>query len=816
MNAALCILLLLPCWIGVGQSAFVADVTQHGVKWHGGKAAPAMPTAAHARRAVRTVFLEALKAYERHHTGSGSGATAGASPVLPAIDPIDPIDPEDAELCGPKPPGKQWIKTDEFDQKKAVADKFKSTYIFHREVLPDVFVGTDRMTLLGFDGMIRLRVEGNTMRLTVHNSMGESNVGPFNEADPTACADVNKLSVKLELLKLGVMAPDLTPETAGSAWENAEGGIWSGLKAVGGNLVGKAVVHGLTGGVDLRLGAHLHEMRSVLGSLLPASHKYTVQLQIALDASATLDPQTGRWKIAQNELKLCSPGLELLGDFKGKDGKESYLEWLAGKFKDVVARKARGPAFCFFKYGISSLPWVGEFARFVANDNMADATSVTTDEASLFQVSVDNKISRPSDFGMSGDGDRLRFRTGYQLNVPTLHFTSHVLATANIEAARSTAQEAANEAEATANEQETGVKMTAKDQRLLRELKALGFSDDVLPAIKTLQRIGDELTKSTAEASAWLSGVLDNVWRLLFTGGNEVEAMVKAGMHLDKDQAGGNGGVQAKLDHVKVSVVAEKSPVNLKVFLMNREDIIANVMEGEDITAERENAGGGTDVGGGGSGGGGGGGGDAPADMLPPPIRQSSQEEDLFHMRGKTTLGEINDATLSGSLHSLQRENINSFLKNTLEEENDHALAQELVGLVLDLVTKNAVSFDLTTTNSLPGTEIDHMSINTKRLKLGGEIGYFGPWDLQSVVEASMKAVNAGATAARKALEEGESQRGKCMAESVAKHARRADGIAEDASVSRDRCYAEESVGGGGAVVQGEPGALLRSNGLST
>ena len=87
---------------------------------------------------------------------------------------------------------------------------------------------------------------------------------------------------------------------------------------------------------------------------------------------------------------------------------------------------------------------------------------------------------------------------------------------------------------------------------------------------------------------------------------------------------------------------------------------------------------------------------------------------------------------------------------------------------------------------------------------------------MQSVVEASMKAVNAGATAARKALEEGESQRGKCMAESVAKHARRADGIAEDASVSRDRCYAEESVGGGGAVVQGEPGALLRSNGLST
>merc|ERR1740117_43707 len=86
-----------------------ASLTNDGVSWDGGEAAPNFSSESELRRAVETVLLE---------TWSRS-STFGR-----------PIETADEEMCGDWPAG--W--KDHKAKLKVVEDKFKKTYTFHKRI----------------------------------------------------------------------------------------------------------------------------------------------------------------------------------------------------------------------------------------------------------------------------------------------------------------------------------------------------------------------------------------------------------------------------------------------------------------------------------------------------------------------------------------------------------------------------------------------------------------------------------------------------------------------------------------------------------
>ena len=188
------------------------------------------------------------------------------------------------------------------------------------------------------------------------------------------------------------------------------------------------------------------------------------------------------------------------------------------------------------------------------DSSSSSASSVENEEESVVQVSIDNIITPDS----SKEFDVLDFKTGLQLNVPTLRFLGHLL---------ETSEELANELESKEKKEEqewfdarseesdtitnggsgdsnsvpTTTKMTKKDMKLKKKLKKLGFSADVFDSIKIIQSYFHTITKNTAKISKWIAGVADNVWNILFTGGNNVEVLLKGGVGIKKDKHNNNG-----------------------------------------------------------------------------------------------------------------------------------------------------------------------------------------------------------------------------------------------------------------------------------
>ena len=57
----------------------------------------------------------------------------------------------------------------------------------------------------------------------------------------------------------------------------------------------------------------------------------------------------------------------------------------------------------------------------------------------------------------------------------------------------------------------------------------MGFDETVLDAILIIKDAVASMTEDMSHAAAWLGGVVENVWKVLFTSGNEVEALASLG-----------------------------------------------------------------------------------------------------------------------------------------------------------------------------------------------------------------------------------------------------------------------------------------------
>jgi hypothetical protein len=693
------------------------------------------------------------------------------------------------EICGK--PQKNW-KPGEYD---AITKKFKrdavqgTGYRWWTSFGGKFFVGTDEITLQSFDGAIIVRVDGDTMRLTAHKSGEASNVQPFKN-DPTACGGTSMVTVGLKLQRLGLMP---------------QGGFefptWLSL------LLRAA-------GLDYSQGIHLHEATFLAKSILPADHVYEFDLQFAIDASARLNPETRRWGAVQaRDAKVCSPGIQARGGLAELKIASVLVKMMEKKVGEILYDFS----YCFVKYNLGHMPWFGQIAEFVAADNLhADAhTADKVGGKSVLRIALDKRLTppRPGDPGfVELDGElrdthvsalelpmsKLRLRFGHQLDVPTLRFTSHMLRTAQIMAARdrnekraaeeamtaargvvfdaaprddasSVAAAAAAAAPAPAPAATTTTTtaahiasqtqrriLTESDAKLLEHLQRMGFDETVLDAILVIKEAVASMTEDVSQAATWLGGVVENVWKVLFTSGNEVEALASLGVHLRPDaRTGENGGLTAKINKFQVSVTAEDTPIDLDIFFMDSEVLLANLQEGRDLEtggsrsrsrpSPRPRPPGAHSEGGDGS-------------QQPPQqtaAAEAAVEQDLFYWKGKASLANVEGLSVAGTTRALQPKRAAKFF--------EHPRSAEMVESLIRLVNDNAVEFDLSTVNTLPGSTIHHVSLNTKRIQVGAEVGYQGPLHLERILNELKRASSEGARTVVANDRLKRSPRGRCL-----------------------------------------------------
>ena len=421
------------------------------------------------------------------------------------------------------------------------------------------------------------------MRLTSHASGGESNVRAGGHKEPQTCSQgTSMLKVGLKLHKIGLMP---------------EGGFefptWLSLLM-------------RTSGIDYSQGMHLHEFSGAAGMVLPADHVYEIELELAIDASARFDPDTKRWVVVQaRDIKVCSPGIQPRGSL----AKMKIASFFVGLLKNLVGEILYDVSYCFVKYNLGHMPWFGQIVEFVAADNLLHAEKPPAGKAeanSVLQIMLDKKLTLSQaraielNGAVSGSLDQLldplkslHFRIGHQLDVPTLRFTSHMLRTAQIMAARNRNEARMVEAEMAgsnsartaartssleeltteAKDEDAGSRLrvlSENDKQLLKNLKRMGFDETVMDAILVIKAAVAHQTNEISAAATWLSGVVENVWQVLFTSGNTVEALASFGVHLKPDaQTGKNGQLTAKVNKFHVSVEADDTPIDLDIFFMD-------------------------------------------------------------------------------------------------------------------------------------------------------------------------------------------------------------------------------------------------------
>ena len=411
-----------------------AQMTANSIKWKNGKHPPSIASHTDAMRALKTIFLSSYELHQRNQESKEPPLTNSDPP--PTTDPRG-IEPADALDCGEaKTTG--WLE--EPDKLRATRLKFKQAYVFNLQ-MGDVFLGTDQIDLLGFDGMINLQVVGTTMSLVMHSSCKDktsadcqSNVEHHIDAIdaetgqpiPHECTGVNMLALKFKVNKLGIAHPGLS----------------------------KSLPYYVP--FDFYDGVHLSELPLFFSKFLPSNHEYELHVRIGLSASATLDPLTKQWHMSKDDVHLCSPGIELGGEIA--EGR--FVSWLAGLIKGIVSNNLLVPVYCAMKYTLPTVPWLGPVLNFVASDEarkrqqqqhsaeepfsttgkngddeeedrdfsedvlnkLADSSiSIEDEEDNVFQLSLDNKID-PDSSSETTVYDLLHFRTGWQLNVPTLRF----------------------------------------------------------------------------------------------------------------------------------------------------------------------------------------------------------------------------------------------------------------------------------------------------------------------------------------------------------------------------------------------------------
>ena len=86
----------------------------------------------------------------------------------------------------------------------------------------------------------------------------------------------------------------------------------------------------------------------------------------------------------------------------------------------------------------------------------------------------------------------------------------------------------------------------------MTNLKKMGFDESVLDAIWVIRDALNNMTRDISDAAAWLGGIVENVWKVLFTSGNEVEHWLWCASDPDSNAKGGK--LTAKVNRLKVTV----------------------------------------------------------------------------------------------------------------------------------------------------------------------------------------------------------------------------------------------------------------------
>ena len=701
---------------------YTADYTlEQGLRWHHSAGdidernhaaasgeVPPLPTARDIHDAISTLAAQSMKVL----SSRGVLSRAGSSRRLlmekesPENHPAAQLKPdfmeEDRELCDH--PETSWAP----GQYEELNSVFEEKYRWYTSFGGTFFLGTDEITIKSFDGAIRVRVEGDTMRLTVHSSGGRSNVkAGMHEQSGTCGESTDMLKLGMRLDKLGFMP---------------KGGF---------NLPSWISTIARLAGVDVSHGLHLHEFTGAAKQFMPDIPEYEFELEIAIDATARLDPTTHRWITHQGkDIKICSPGIR----FQGNLAEMRITTWIVDVFKGVVAQAAHDASYCFIKYQLGHLPWAGQVLKFVAEDNLhhQNHENDRVGGNSVFQVMLDKKLIADEGLedGSKHGGDEgvlagkigehvdpgkfLHFRVGYQMDVPTLRFASHMLQTSQIMAARLRKEERKDHEEISEVESASpkGKRpkrvLTKEEQKMLTNLKKMGFDESVLDAIWVIRDALHSMTRDISDAAAWLGGVVENVWKVLFTSGNEVETLASFGVHLDPDPSAKGGKLTAKVNRLKVAVKAEETPIDVDIFFMDPEDVLSNLKEGKNLDTDRTS-------------------------------NKVSKEQILFYWKGLASLADVEGLSVSGSTRALQPKRVASFF--------DHPLAAEVVESIINFVEKHSVQFNISTVNSLPGATIHHVSFDTKRVQVGAEVGYAGPLHLEDLFDEVRRCGNEGAAA---------------------------------------------------------------------
>ena len=138
-------------------------------------------------------------------------------------------------------------------------------------------------------------------------------------------------------------------------------------------------------------------------------------------------------------------------------------------------------------------------------------------------------------------------------------------------------------------------------------------------------------------------------------------------------------------------------------------------------------------------------------------VGEADEKSEAFLMRGKITLAKCKDLALTGSAKAL------AVRKNEVDKFLDHPMAQKIVDMVVKMVLREPVQFDITTVNDLPGAKIEEIMIDAKRIKIGLKLGYKGPLDLTKISAAVQSAVNEGAKAVKEAAKLAKTPYAKCL-----------------------------------------------------
>ena len=471
-----------------------------------------------------------------------------------------PIERADLAKCGPAEAGPGWAGR-EADLRK-IERKFKRSYVFSKKV-GDIFIGTDGVELQAFDGTISVTVRDKKMALSIKS--GGSGRG--------------LMTLQVQLHKFGIALPAIPASVA-------------------------------LGMIDLSDGVHLHEWFGnngpwPVGGIVP-SDKYAIKIAVAVDAVASLG-RNGKWTARESDIRVQSPrGLEFAGDLADSGLISKLKDWgVVDKFANIGGL-LQTPLYCTLKYTVPGIPWLGHIATFVAGDQPGD---------NKMTFSINTQLSdKPRD----GSPRTLGLALGTELDVPTMNFIAHLIETAQRITEDLDAKEAASKDPKTAAERHSEAELKAK---VLEQLKAMGFDKEVLEAMRIIKLYAAKLTRSTAEASKFITAFFNNVFTLIFSNGNELGAKFKGGLHLGGSSAKGKkGDLTGKVHDLWLKTKAVETPVYPHLFLFDKEQL-------EEFTQRAVEAGG----------------------LHAAAAQDGGYADEAFTMKGKITLAKAENLAITGS-----------------------------------------------------------------------------------------------------------------------------------------------------------------------